>query len=96
MAYSLSFASKIASGILSPRCELVWKTAASATISTDIMYGNGSATWAKNTQVFRAPATADRVELVFYPGDPFNDTSVDKTVFATQAVSRQLGFFWGV
>ncbi len=91
--YALTFASKIASGILSPYCALVWKTAASAIISTDIMQGNGSSSWVVNTQVFRSPATADRVELVFYPGDPFNDARLDDIHLSLQAVSRQLGFF---
>jgi len=91
--YGLSFASKLNSGILSPFFKLVWKTGGGATVQTDTMLGNHNTGYVVNTQNFTCPATATNVDVVIYPGDPFNDCQVDNITFALQTLTREVGFF---
>ena len=91
--YSISFAAKMHSGILQPYVTLIWKKAGGAVISTETMYGNGTNSWVVNTGLYLAPALAASVDINFYPGDPFNDVSLDDIQLSVQAVSRQFGFY---
>lgn len=91
--YQFTFASRMASGILSPYATITWKDALGAEISTETVIGNGTGSWVLVSQVFTAPADTDNADITFYPGDPFNDCNIDSISFSEQTISRELGFY---